>query len=77
MNKFMYDGQEIEIPKISPIGNYEYKIEEGSYSGEIFGLKNFNMNGDMIEFDCESNPDIQEIVLNYVRYLLVRSLEEI
>ena len=77
MNKFMYDGQEIEIPKISPIGNDEYKIEEGSYSGEIFGMKNFSMNGEMIEFDCESNPDIQEIVLNYVRYLLVRSLEEI
>ena len=77
MNKFMYDGQEIEIPKISPIGNDEYKIEEGSYRGEIFGMKNFNMNGDMISFDCASSPDTQEIVLNYVRYLLVRSLEEI
>ena len=76
MNKFMYDGQEIEIPKISPIGNDEYKIEEGSYSGEIFWMKNFTLSRDMISFDCESNTDIQEIVLNYVRYLLVRSLEE-
>jgi hypothetical protein len=76
MNKFMYDGQEIEIPKISPIGNDKYKIEEGSYSGEIFWMKNFILSGDMISFDCESNTDIQEIVLNYVRYLLVRSLEE-
>ena len=76
MNKFMYDGQEIEIPKISPIGDNQYKIEEGSYSGEIFSMKNFDLKGGIVNFDCEANPDIQEIVLNYVRYILVRSLEE-
>ena len=76
MNKFMYDGQEIEIPDITPIGDNQYKIEEGSYSGEIFSMKNFDLKGGTVNFDCEANPDIQEIVLNYVRYILVRSLEE-
>lgn len=77
MIKFMYDGQEIEIPKIVPIGDDEYKIEEGSYSGEIFSMKNFDLKEDIVSFDCESNPDIQDIISNYVRYLLVQSLEEI
>lgn len=76
MIKFMYDGQEIEIPKIVPIGNNEYKIEEGSYSGEIFSMKNFDLKGDIVNFDCDSIPEIQDIITNYLRYILIQSIDK-
>lgn len=77
MIKFMYDKDEVEIPKIVPIGNNKYTIVEGAYSGEIFNIENIELEGDTVSFDCEATLEVQEIVTNYVRYLLVSSIEEL
>ena len=76
MNKFMYDGQEIEIPKVKILSHEEFQIDEGQYKGEIFSVKNIQLEGETLSFDCDSIPEIQNIVCNYMRYVLTNAAEE-
>lgn len=74
MNKFDFDGEELEIPLIHIIDKEHFRVEEGEFAGETFTLKNMHLEEDQLFFDAEHKEGMKEIVINFVKWILVNSV---